>query len=411
MKPTPDITPLIEDFPILARKVHGDKRLVYLDNAATTQKPQVVIDALTQYYKHSNSNVHRALHELAGEATEQYEASRKALAQFIGASSSEEVIFTRGTTEAINLVAYTWGMQFIGAGDEIVITEMEHHSNMIPWQRLAAEKGAKLRYVEVSSEGELNQEAYENALNAKPKLVAITHMSNLLGTILPVKEMTKQAHEAGAKVLLDAAQSAPHMPVNVQDLDCDFLALSGHKMCGPTGIGILYGRRALLEEMNPFMGGGEMILKVTWEGATWNDLPHKFEAGTPNIAGAIGLHAAVTYLQGVGLANIQTYTHDLAAYCVEQMDAIKGVKVVGHAASRGGAVSFDVAGVHPHDVAQYVDRFGVAIRGGHMCVQPWLKKQGYAALNRASVYFYNNRPDIDALVEAIIETQRYFDHG
>ncbi|MBU0678288.1 MAG: cysteine desulfurase [Verrucomicrobia bacterium] len=395
-------------FPILAQKIHGDKRLAYLDNAATTQKPQPVICALCEYYEFCNSNVHRALHELAERATEQYDESRRKVARFIGAGQEESVVFTRGTTESINLVAYAWGRKFIEEGDVILLTEMEHHSNIIPWQILAREKGAKLVYVPVLDDGSLDIEAFHRSLSSKVKLFAVTHMSNVLGTINPVKELADAARAAGARVLVDGAQSAPHMPIDVQDLGVDFFAFSGHKMCAPTGIGALYARRELLEDMDPFMGGGEMINRVSLDDATWAEVPHKFEAGTPNISGAVGLGVAVDFLANLGMDKILEHDRRLTAYTIEKLSAIEGIKIFGKAPERGGAISFEVAGIHPHDLSQLVDREGVAIRAGHMCAQPLMKRLGVGAVSRASVYLYNVEEDVDQLVYAIGKAKDFF---
>jgi len=406
-----DPVKLREEFPILTQIIHGSKPLAYLDNAATTQKPSMIVCALCDYYEECNANVHRSVHFLAGQATEQFENARRKVAAFVGAPSARSIIFTRGTTEGINLVATAWGRKFIRPGDEIIATEMEHHSNLIPWQLLAKEKGAVVKYVPVLEDGTLDQAAYRKMLSSRVKLVAFTHVSNVLGTVNPAKEMTAAAHEAGAVVLVDAAQSVPHMAVNVMDLDCDFLAFSGHKMCAPTGIGALYGRESILNEMDPYMTGGEMISKVTLEGATWAELPHKFEAGTPNIAGSIGLGTAVDYLTGLGMDRILKYEHELTAYAVEVLGRIKGLRIFGRALERGGAVSFEVEGIHPHDLAQFTDQEGIAIRAGHMCAQPLMRKLGVPAVSRASFYFYNLKEEIDRLAAAIEKAKGYFHHG
>ncbi len=406
-----DPVKLRAEFPILTQIIHGSKPLAYLDNAATTQKPSMIVCALCDYYEECNANVHRSVHFLAGQATEQFEDARRKVAAFVGAPSARSIIFTRGTTEGINLVATAWGRKFIQPGDEIVATEMEHHSNLIPWQLLAKEKGAVVKYVPVLEDGTLDQAAYRRMLSPRVRLVAFTHVSNVLGTVNPAKEMTAAAHEAGAVVLVDAAQSVPHMAVNVMDLDCDFLAFSGHKMCAPTGIGALYGRESILSEMDPYMTGGEMISKVTLEGATWAELPHKFEAGTPNIAGSIGLGTAVDYLAGLGMDKIRKYEHELTAHAVEVLGRIKGLRIFGRAPERGGAVSFDVEGIHPHDLAQFTDQEGIAIRAGHMCAQPLMRKLGVPAVSRASFYFYNLKEEIDRLAAAIEKAKGYFNHG
>ncbi len=406
-----DMAALRAEFPMLHRTVHEGQRLVYLDNAATTQKPAAVIDAVADYYRTCNANVHRALHQVAAEATALYEAARTDLAGFIGAPETECIVFTRGTTESINLVAHGWGDAILKPGDEIVLSEMEHHSNLIPWQLLAARTGAQLQFIPVLDDGTLDLEAYRKLLSGNVKLVAITHMSNLLGTINPVREMVAEAHRAGALVLVDGAQSVPHFPVNVTDLDCDFLAFSGHKMLGPTGIGVLYARRNLLESMQPFLGGGEMILKVDWRSATWAEIPHKFEAGTPNMAGAIGLGAAVRWLRQFGMDTLHRHEAALTQYAIERLEEVPGLEIFGHAPERGGAVSFSLDGIHPHDVAQFVDQQGIAIRAGHMCVQPLIRQLGHAALSRASFYLYNAEDDVDALVAALHKTREFFDHA
>lgn len=399
------------DFPILEQTIHGDKKLAYLDNAATTQKPAAVVCALCDYYQLCNANVHRSIHYLAEQATQRFEEARQKVARFIGSPSERTVIFTRGTTESINLVAHGWGRKFLKAGDEIVLTEMEHHSNLVPWQMAAQAAGAKLRFVPVCEDGTLDLDAYRRLLSKRVKLVAFAQASNVLGTVNPVKRMIADAHAAGAVALVDAAQSVPHRRVNVQDLDADFLAFSGHKMCAPTGVGVLYGRESLLAEMDPFMTGGEMIAKVTYESATWADLPQKFEAGTPNIASAIGLGAAVDYLEALGMDKVAAYERELADHTIGALEAIPGVRIFGRAPERGGAVSFEVEGVHPHDLAQFVDREGVAIRAGHLCAQPLMRKLGVPAVSRASVYIYNLKDEIDRLAAAVVKAKDYFAHG
>ncbi|MFH0953914.1 MAG: cysteine desulfurase [Verrucomicrobiota bacterium] len=400
-----------QDFPILEQAVHGDKKLAYLDNAATTQKPSAVVCVLCDYYQLCNANVHRSIHYLAEQATQRFEEARKIVARFIGAPSERTVIFTRGTTEGINLVAHGWGRKFLKAGDEIVVTEMEHHSNLVPWQLATQATGAKLRFVPVLEDGTLDLDRYRQLLSKRVKLVAFVHVSNVLGTVNPVKKMVSDAHAAGAVVLVDAAQSVPHRAVDVKDLDCDFLAFSGHKLCGPTGIGVLYGRESLLADMDPFMSGGEMISKVTYETATWADLPQKFEAGTPNIAGAIGLGAAVQYLESLGMDKVEAWEQELAQYTIRRLSGVSGVRIFGRAPERGAAVSFEVDGVHPHDLAQFVDREGVAIRAGHMCAQPLMHKLGVPAVSRASAYIYNLKEEIDRLADAIERAKGYFLHG
>jgi cysteine desulfurase/selenocysteine lyase len=409
--PAFDVAAVRRDFPILHQVVRDGKPLIYLDSAATSQKPVVVIEALSAYYREINANVHRGIHRLAELATEAYEESRQKVARFIGAPSERGVIFTRGTTEGINLVAYAWGGQHIRSGDEIIVSGMEHHSNLVPWQMLAQRQGASLKIIPVDESGQLDLAAYHALLGPRTKLVAVTHMSNVLGTVNPVRDMIRAAQAVGARVLVDGAQSVPHLPVNVQELGCDFLAFSGHKMCGPTGIGVLYGREELLEQMDPFMGGGEMISKVTYERSTWADLPNKFEAGTPDIAGAIGLGVAVDYLSGLGMDVLHAAESQLTCYALGQLAGVPGLKVHGCAPERGGAISFELAGVHPHDVAHFADKDGIAIRAGHMCAQPLMRQRGVGALSRASLYFYNTRAEIDALVANVNRTREYFNRG
>lgn len=408
---TYDVERVRRDFPILHRTVYDDKSLVYLDNAATSQKPRAVIDALTEYYEQYNANVHRALHYLGEQATARYEETRHKVATFIGAPSERSIIFTRGTTESINLVAYTWGRAAVEAGDEILATGMEHHSNLVPWQRLCQEKGATLRLVPVMEDGTLDKEVYETMLTERTKLVAVTHMSNVLGTINPVRALVEKAHAVGARVLVDGAQSVPHMPVHVGELDADFVAFSSHKMCGPTGAGVLYAKEEQLETMEPFMGGGEMISRVHDDHATWADIPYKFEAGTPSIADVIGFGAALDYLTGIGMERVHAYEKDLGAYLAAELSLVPGVAVHGQAPERGGAVSFSVQDLHPHDLSQYVDQQGIAIRAGHLCAQPLMRRLGVPAVTRASVYLYNTRAEVDALTEAIRKAQSFFGHG
>lgn len=406
-----NVAAIRNDFPILQQQVRAGKPLIYLDSAATAQKPAVVIEALNAYYREINANVHRGIHRLAELSTEAYEEARVRVANFIGAPAPESIIFTRGTTEGINLVARAWGDANVGPGDEIMISGMEHHSNLIPWQMLAHRRGAKLKIIPVLEDGTLDLSAYTSLLSPQTRLVAVTHMSNVLGTVNPVREITRAAHAVGAKVLLDGAQSVPHLPVSVSELDCDFLAFSGHKMCGPTGIGVLYGRLEILEAMDPFLGGGEMISKVFDDHATWAGLPNKFEAGTPDISGAIGLGVAVTYLSGLGLDVLHAYEVELTHYALGRLAEVPGLKVHGAAPERGGAISFEMAGVHPHDVAHFADKDGIAIRAGHMCAQPLMRRRGVGALSRASLYFYNTREEIDALVANLIRTREYFHRG
>ena len=398
-----------KDFPILSRQVHG-KPLVYLDSAASSQKPRAVIEAMNTYYETFHANVHRGVYQISEEATAKMERARVKVARFINARQSKQIIFTRNTTEGINLVAYSWGNTNIAAGDLIVLTEMEHHSNLVPWQLLAQRTGARLEFVPVTDEGLLNLDVYEQLLQQQPKLVAFTHMSNVLGTINPAQHMIALAHAAGAIVLLDAAQSVPHQPVDVQTLDVDFLCFSSHKMLGPTGIGILYGKRDLLEAMPPFMGGGSMIRKVELRHSTWDDLPWKYEAGTPAIAEAIGLGAAVDYLNALGMENGLQHEKEITIYALEQLQAVPGLTIYGpEATKRGGVVSFTLADIHPHDLASILDQeMGVAIRAGHHCAQPLMERFGLAATARASFYVYTIREDIDALVHGLHRALQIF---
>jgi cysteine desulfurase / selenocysteine lyase len=405
----PDV--IRKEFPILFQTVRDGKPLVYLDSAATTQKPVEVIEALNRYYREINANVHRAIHRLAELATASYEEARTKIARFLHAPGERSIIYTRGTTESINLVAYSWGRKFIAAGDEIVLTEMEHHSNLIPWQLLAQQTGAKLKFIPVREDGTLDMDAYARLLSPRVKLVAFAHVSNVLGTVNPAREIVAAARRAGAVTLVDAAQSAPNMPVDVQALGCDFLAFSGHKMCGPTGFGVLYAREDLQEAMEPFHGGGEMISKVFFDHATWAEIPHKFEAGTPDISGAIGLGVAIDYLERIGMPAIHAYEKDLTAYAMRRLRDIDGLRIHGTAEDHGGAISFELAGIHPHDVAHFVDQDGIAIRAGHMCAQPLMRKRGVSALSRASLYFYNVRDDIDRLVESLQRVKGFFDRA
>ena len=388
------------DFPILKEMVHS-KPLVYLDNAATSQKPRAVIDAISSYYEHHNANVHRGVHRLSELATADYEGAREKVRAFIKARSTKEIIYTRGTTEAINLVAQSYARPLLKSGDEILLTQMEHHSNIVPWQLLAGQTGAVLKVVPITDAGELEPGAFEKLLGPKTRMAVFGHVSNALGTVNPVKEMTALAHARGVVVLVDGAQAVPHMPVDVQDLGCDFYAFSGHKMFAPTGIGILYGKEKLLEAMPPWQGGGEMIRIVRFDQTTYNDLPHKFEAGTPDIAGAVGLGAAVDYLEQVNLAGAQPYEQGLLAYLSEQLASVKGVRLVGTAKHKAGVQSFVMEGVHPHDLGTIVDQEGVAIRTGHHCAMPVMERFKLPATARASLAFYNTREDVDALVRAL----------
>lgn len=399
-----------KDFPILSRQVHG-KPLVYLDSTSSSQKPLAVIEAMSAYYETTHANVHRGVYELSEEATARMERARVKVARFINARQSRQIIFTRNTTESINLVAYSWGNVNIKAGDLVVLTEMEHHSNLVPWQLLAQRTGARLEFVPVSDDGLLRLDVYAQLLQQQPRLVAFTHMSNVLGTINPAREMIAQAHAAGALVLLDAAQSVPHLPVDVQALDVDFLCFSSHKMLGPTGVGVLYGKRDLLEAMPPFMGGGEMIRTVGLRESTWNDLPWKFEAGTPAIAEAIGLGAAVDYLNAIGMDNARQHEQNITTYAMEQLQQVPGLTIYGPEASqRGGVVSFTLGDIHPHDLASILDQeVGVAIRAGHHCAQPLMERFGLSATARASFYVYTIEADIDTLVRGLRKALEIFD--
>jgi len=396
-----------ESFPVLNQRVHG-KPLVYLDNAATTQKPQMVLDAMNQFYQSDNSNIHRGVHELSERSTRHYEEARVKLQRFLNAGDWREIVFVRGVTEGINLVAYTYGRRHIGAGDEIVISAMEHHSNIVPWQILCEEKQAILRIAPINQRGELLLDEFEKLLGPRTKLVSVVHVSNALGTINPVGEITRIAHRHGVPVFIDGAQAVAHMKVDVQALDCDFYSLSGHKMFGPTGIGVLYGKAGLLDKMPPYQGGGDMIRSVTFAKTTYNELPYKFEAGTPNIAGTIGLGAAVDYINGIGLDRIQAYEHDLLAYGTGQLERIPGLRLIGTAREKASVLSFVLEGVHPHDVGTVLDREGVAVRTGHHCAQPVLEWFGVPATTRASLAFYNTRQDIDALVAGIGKVKEIF---
>jgi cysteine desulfurase/selenocysteine lyase len=398
-----------QDFPILARQVHG-KPLVYLDSTASSQKPLAVIEAMSEYYRLYNANVHRGVYEISEEATARMEKARVKVARFINARQSKQIIFTRNTSESINLAAYAWGGAHIHAGDLIVLTEMEHHSNLVPWQLLAQRSGARLEFIPVSDDGLLRLDVYEKLLEQQPKLVAFAHMSNVLGTITPAREIIAKAHAAGALALVDAAQSVPHLPVDVQELDADFLCFSGHKMLGPTGIGVLYGKREILEEMPPFMGGGDMIRTVHLRESTWNDLPWKFEAGTPAIAESIGLGAAVDYLSALGMEEVHRLEQEITTYAMEQLSTVPGLTIYGPPADqRGGVVSFTLADIHPHDLASILDQeLGVAIRAGHHCAQPLMERYGLAATARASFYIYTIPADIDTLVRGLHKALEIF---
>lgn len=400
------------DFPILDQIVN-DEPLVYLDNAATTQKPQAVLTALNDYYHHDNANVHRGVHTLAERATAAYEAAREKVRSFVNAKETAEILFTRGTTTSLNWVAQSFGEAFIEAGDEIVISYMEHHANIIPWQQLAQRKNAKLVYVDITPDGHLDMNDAKEKIGAKTKIVSIAQVSNVLGGVNPIAELTALAHAANAVMVVDGAQAVPHMPVDVQALDCDFYAFSGHKMCGPTGIGVLYGKRQWLEQMEPVEFGGEMIDFVNLYDSTWKELPWKFEAGTPNIAGAIGLGAAIDYLSALGMDNIHQYERDLVNYVLPKLTAIEGLTVYGpqNPAEHTGVVAFNLDGIHPHDVATALDMEGVAVRAGHHCAQPLLQHLQVPATARASFYFYNTKEDADRLVAAILATKEFFQHG
>jgi cysteine desulfurase/selenocysteine lyase len=398
-----------KDFPILERKTNNGKNIVYLDSTATSQKPVQVIEAMNHYYLLSNANIHRGVHTLAEEATAMYEGAREKIAKFINAKSSREIIYTRNTTESINLVAHSWARANLKAGDLVILTEMEHHSNLVPWHMLQAEKNIELDFITVTDDGLLDLDSYKSLLDRSPKLVSFTHMSNVLGTINPVQEMIHMAHQVGAIVLVDGAQSVPHLKVDVQKLDADFYAFSAHKMCGPTGIGILYGKSALLESMPPFLGGGDMIKEVKLRSFRANTLPHKFEAGTPAIAEAIGLGAAVDYLSNIGMENIAKHEHEITEYALERLEEIQGIKLFGPSADKkGGVAAFTLDGIHPHDVAQILDKDGIAVRAGHHCAQPLHEKFGIPATSRASFYLYSTKEEVDLLVNGLYKVKEMF---
>lgn len=406
--PTPDWSALRKDFPILNQQVHGHP-LVYFDNAATSQKPRAVVDALVRYYERDNANVHRGIHELSNRSTNAFEAARERTRKFLNARSAEEIIFTRGTTEGINLIANAWGGKFIKAGDVILLTDMEHHSNIVPWQMLAERTGAKLRYVPITGdEGLLDLDQLDSLLTPEVKLFAMVHISNALGTLNPVADLCARARRLGITTLVDGAQSAGHLPVDVQAIGCDFYAFSGHKICGPTGIGALYGRKEVLENTPPWHGGGEMIATVDYFKSTWNTLPHKFEAGTPDISGPIGLHAALDYLDAIGREYIFRHDLELATHAYQRLSELKGVRLFGPKGERGGLVSFLLDDVHAHDVVTIADRYGVALRGGHHCTQPLMKKLGVPSTARASFYFYNTKAEVDRFIEVVQEIQKFF---
>ncbi|NLI14802.1 MAG: cysteine desulfurase [candidate division Zixibacteria bacterium] len=397
------------DFPILNRQINGH-RLVYLDNAATTQKPSSVINAMDEYYRFHNANVHRGLHTLAEEATTAYESTRAKIAEFIGGVKPSEIIYTRGTTESINLVAQSWGRANVGPHDRIVITQMEHHANLVPWLMLAKRAHAELEYIPINAEGYLNLDNIDTIINGNTKIVAVTQMSNVLGTINPVDRIIDRAHKVGAVVLVDGAQAVPHLPVNVKSLDADFYVFSAHKMLGPTGLGVLYGKERLLEEMEPIEFGGEMISRVQFDSAEWNILPYKFEAGTPHIAGAYGFGPALDYLTKLGMEAIRNHEIELTSYALEKLHELKYVKIFGplDENQRGGVISFKVKDIHPHDLATVLDSYGIAVRAGHHCAQPLTNLLGEISTTRASLYIYNNKDDVDELVKGLIEARRYF---
>ena len=406
-----NIESIRSDFPILKRKVHKDKPLVYLDNAATTQKPIQVIDAISNYYLNYNSNIHRAVHQLAEEATAAFEATRDKVAKFINVQNREELVFVRGTTEAINLVAYSWGRQNVHKDDIIVTTEYEHHSNIVPWQLLAKEKGAKLEYIGVDDNGELILDQLGGYLDTgRVKLVTFSQMSNVLGTITDSTEIIKKCHEKGVRILVDAAQSVPHLEIDLQKLDCDFFAFSAHKMLGPTGVGVLWAKKELFESMTPFNGGGDMIREVHKYETTWNDLPYKFEAGTPNIAGVIGFSAAIDYLERIGMDKVREHEIELTTYALDKLSQIKGIKLYGpnEIAKRGGVISFNLGDIHPHDLATIIDEDGVAIRSGHHCAQVLMERLDVAATSRASFYIYNTKEEVDVFIKSLNRARELF---
>ncbi len=402
-----DVERVRRDFPILHQHVHG-KPLAYLDNAATTQKPKPVIEALTHYYSSDNANIHRGVHQLAERATRHYEESRIKAQRWINAADAREIIFVRGATEGINLVAQTYGRANVGSGQEVIISGLEHHSNIVPWQILCEEKNARLRVIPINDRGEILIDKFRELLNERTRLVAIGHISNALGTINPIREVIQLAHAAEIPVLIDGAQAVPHLKVDMQALDCDFYAFSGHKMYGPTGLGILYGKKKLLEAMPPYQGGGDMIRSVTFEKTLYNDIPYKFEAGTPDIAGVIGLGAAIDYLGGIGIESIAAYEEDLLAYAEERISSIKGVRIIGTASRKASVISFVMDGIHPHDVGTILDREGIAVRTGHHCAQPVMDRFGIPATTRASLAFYNTVVEVDRLVAGIARVKELF---
>jgi len=405
-----NIAKIKEDFLILERKIHNGKRLVYLDSAATSQKPRSIVQAIDNYYNQNNANVHRGIHILAEEATQMYELARKKIAGFVEVKDPSQLIFTRNTTESINLIARTWGWKFLNEGDVILTTEMEHHSNIVPWFSLAEQKKLSVKFIRITNEGKLDLNHYQSLLKLNPKLVAFAHMSNVLGTINPAKEIIELAHKTGAITVIDGAQSVPHLSVSIDDLDADFYAFSAHKMCGPTGIGILFGKKDLLEKMPPFLGGGDMIKKVTFNGFTTNSIPYKFEAGTPAIAQAIGFGAAVDYLSSIGMEKIFAHEKALVSYAMELLSDIPGLKIIGPSAKdRGGVISFVLDQIHPHDIAQILDESGIAVRAGHHCAMPLHEKLHLAASTRASLYLYNTKDDIDELKKGLLHVRKVFE--
>ena len=406
-----NISKVRQDFPILKRKVNGNKTLVYLDNAATTQKPLSVINAIYDYYMNYNSNIHRAVHQLAEEATFEYEKTREKVAKFINAHSADEIIFTRNATEAINLVSYSWGRTNVNKDDRIVITELEHHSNIVPWQILTQEKGAKLDYIGIDNNGYLNMEDCNRYLQSdKVKLLSISHMSNVLGTIVPINEIIEMAHQKGIVVLVDGAQSVPHMPIDVQNMDCDFMVFSAHKMLGPTGVGVLYAKKEILNEMKPFIGGGDMIKEVYKHRTIYNDLPYKFEGGTPNIADVIGFGAAIDYLKKIGMHNVREHEIEITSYAIKAMAGIKDIILYGPLDTnhRGGVVAFNIGDIHPHDLATIMNDYGIAIRSGHHCAQVLMGRLDIAAASRTSFYIYNTKEEVDKFINALGEARRIF---
>jgi cysteine desulfurase/selenocysteine lyase len=404
---TLDVAAIRRDFPALGRRVHG-RPLVYLDNAATTQKPQSVIDRLVRYYSEENANIHRGVHLLSVEATNAYDAAREQVQRFLNAAEAREIVFVRGATEAINLVAATYGRAHVGAGDEVVISEMEHHSNIVPWQILCEEKRARLRVIPITDAGELRLDEFERLIGPRTRLVAVAHVSNALGTINPVEDVVRLAHDRQIPVLIDGAQAAAHMPVDVRAIGCDFYVFSGHKVFGPTGIGVLYGRAALLEAMPPYQGGGDMIRSVSFDGTRYNDLPYKFEAGTPHIAGVVGLASAIEYLTSIGAGRVAAHEHDLLVYGTARLSEVAGLRLTGTAPRKAGILSFVIDGIHPHDLGTILDRNGVAIRAGHHCSQPLMARLGVPATARASLALYNTREEIDKLVESVRSAAEVF---